>query len=160
MLSGQMFLDRTVGFCLATPNWHSLFLESAVSEGKKRWLELGLSTKQPKWHLTFDGHLLRCVTSFGGLADEDDAVIEKGHQEWTRLQERFCRTQNFEKRQTCIMSTWQQQRHHSIISAIEDFEAKRPKHELNAERKRKADGVRAEEKESKKVKREAFVNDD
>ena len=136
------------------------FLETAISEGKKRWLELGLSTKQPKWHLTFDGHLLHCVKLFGGLADKDDAVIEKGHQEWTRLQERFCRIRNFEKRQTCIMRAWRQRRHHSIISAIEEFESKRPKHKADTERKRKADGVKAEEKESKKVKRESFVNDD
>ena len=100
------------------------------------------------------------MKNFGGLADKDDAVIEKGHQEWTRLQERFCRVRNFEKRQTCIMRAWRQRRHHSIVSAIEDFEAKRPKHEPDTERKRKADGVKAEEKKNKKVKREAFVNDD
>jgi hypothetical protein len=64
------------------------FLETAVPEGKKRWLELGLLTKQPKWHLAFDGHLIHCAKIFGGLADKDYAVIEKGHQEWTRLQER------------------------------------------------------------------------
>jgi hypothetical protein len=67
----------------------------------------------------------------------------------------------FKKRQTCIMRAWWQQRHHSIIlSAIEEFESKRPKHKHNTERQRKADGVKAEEKERKKVKREVFVNDD
>jgi hypothetical protein len=59
-----------------------VFLEAAISEGKRQWLELGLSTNQSKWHLTFDGHLLDCVKSFGGLADKSDEVIEKGHQEW------------------------------------------------------------------------------
>jgi hypothetical protein len=39
--------------------------EGAIAEGKRRWLELGLSMNQPKWHLTFDGHLLDCVKSFG-----------------------------------------------------------------------------------------------
>jgi hypothetical protein len=34
-----------------------VFLEKAIAEGKRRWLELGLSTLQPKWHLT---HLLLC----------------------------------------------------------------------------------------------------
>jgi hypothetical protein len=55
------------------------FLETALSEGKKPWLELGLSTKELKWHLAFDGHLIHCAKIFGGLGDKDDAVIEKGH---------------------------------------------------------------------------------
>jgi hypothetical protein len=66
-----------------------VFLEKAIGEGKRRWLELGLSTLQPKWHLTFDGNLLHCVDACGGLADKLDAAVGKGHQEWKRLQERF-----------------------------------------------------------------------
>jgi hypothetical protein len=66
-----------------------VFLEKAIAEGKRRWLELGLSTFQPKWHLTFDGHLLHCVDVFGGLADKSDEAIEKGHREWKQLQENF-----------------------------------------------------------------------
>jgi hypothetical protein len=102
---------------------------------------------------------MHCVKLFGGLADKDDAVIEKSHQEWTQLQEKFCRIRKFKKRQTCIMRVWRQRRHNSIISAIEEFESKRPKHKHNPERKWKADGVKAEEKKSKKVKREAFINE-
>jgi hypothetical protein len=67
-----------------------VFLEKAIAEGERRWLELGLSTLQPKWHLTFDGHLLDCVKSCGGLANKSDEAIGKGHQEWKQLQERFC----------------------------------------------------------------------
>jgi hypothetical protein len=57
------------------------FLETAVAEGKRQWLELGLTTNQPKRHLTFDGHhLLNCAKTFGGVADESgDAAIEKDH---------------------------------------------------------------------------------
>jgi hypothetical protein len=60
------------------------------------------------------------------------------------------------------MRAWRQRRHHSIVSAIEGFETKRPMHKPNRERKRKADGVKAEEKDSKKVNREAssMINHD
>jgi hypothetical protein len=58
-----------------------VFFKRAIAEVKRRWLELGLSTLQPKWHLTFDGHLLHCVDVCGGLADKSDEAIKKGHQE-------------------------------------------------------------------------------
>jgi hypothetical protein len=48
-----------------------------------------LSTLQPKWHLTFDGHLLEQFKKFGGLADKSDETIEKGHQTFKHLRERF-----------------------------------------------------------------------
>jgi hypothetical protein len=41
---------------------------------------MGLSTLQPKWHLTFDGHLMEQFKQHGGLADKSDETIEKGHQ--------------------------------------------------------------------------------
>ena len=45
-------------------------LANALKEAKTLWLLMGLSTLQPKWHLTFDGHLLDQVTKYGGLADK------------------------------------------------------------------------------------------
>jgi hypothetical protein len=99
-----------------------VFLEKAIAEGKRRWLEMGLSTLQPKWHLTFDGHLLDCVKSCGGLADKSDEAIEKGHQEWKRLQERLCRIRNFEQQQKCIMRAWRRRQHYSIVAAVAEFE--------------------------------------
>ena len=137
-----------------------VFLEKAIAEGKRRWSELGLSTLQPKWHLAFDGHLLHCVASCGGLADKSDEAIEKGHQEWKRLHDRFCRMRNFQQQQKCIVRAWRRQQHHSIVAAVAKFESKRPKHSTTTDRKKKAEARVADEKESKKVKREAFVNDD
>ena len=99
-----------------------VFLEKAIAEGKRRWLELGLSTLHPKWHLTFDGHLLHCVDACGGLADKSDEAIEKGHQEWKRLQERFCRIRNFEQQQKCIVRAWRRQQHYSIVATVAEFE--------------------------------------
>jgi hypothetical protein len=58
------------------------------------------------------------------------------------------------------MRAWRRRRHHSIISAIAGFETKRTKHGPDTNRKRAAEGKKVTEKESKKVKREAFVNDD
>jgi hypothetical protein len=87
-------------------------------------------------------------------------VTEKGHQEWKGLQDRFCRIANFEKQQTCIMRAWRRRRHHSIISAISEFETKRTKHNVGTNRKRVAEEKEVAQKESKKVKRKAFVNDD
>jgi hypothetical protein len=108
---------------------------------------------QPKWHLTFDGHLLDCVKSCGGLADKSD------DQEWKRLQESFCRIRNFEQQQKCIMRAWRRQQHYSIVAAVAEFEAKRPKHSSATNRKKKAEARVADEKKIKKVKREGYVHD-
>ena len=58
------------------------FLEQAVTKGKARWVEAGLGTAQPKWHLGVDGHLLFQSRLCGGLADKSNATVEKGHQIW------------------------------------------------------------------------------
>jgi hypothetical protein len=52
-------------------------LADALKEAKALWLQMGLSTLQPKWHLTFDGHLLQQFTKYGGIADKSDETIEK-----------------------------------------------------------------------------------
>jgi hypothetical protein len=80
-----------------------VFLEKAIAEGKRCWLELRLSTLQPKWRLTFDGHMFHCVNICGGLVDKSDKAIEKGYQEWKQLQESFCRIHIFEQQQNCIV---------------------------------------------------------
>jgi hypothetical protein len=108
-----------------------VFLEKAIAEGKRRWLELGLSTLQLKWHLTFDGHLLHCVEVCGGLAGKPDEAIEKGLQEWKRLQESFCRIRNFEQQQKCIVRAWRWQQHYFIVATVAKFESKRPKQKLD-----------------------------
>jgi hypothetical protein len=98
-----------------------VFLKKAIAEGKRRWLELRLLTLQPKWHLIFDGHLLHCVDVCGGLADKSDEAIEKGHQEWKRLQERFCQIRNFEQQQKCTVRAWRRQQHYSIVATVAEF---------------------------------------
>jgi hypothetical protein len=59
---------------------HKISLQTALLEGKELWLDMKLSTLQPKWHLTFDGHLLQQYIKYGGLADKSDESTEKEHQ--------------------------------------------------------------------------------
>jgi hypothetical protein len=57
-------------------------LKKLLIVGKQQWLYLGISTAQPKWHLTIDGLLF---TRYGRLADKGDSPIEHGHQIFGRL---------------------------------------------------------------------------
>ena len=56
-------------------------LKTALEGAKKRWIDVGISKFQPKWHYVFDGRLLDQYENRGGLADKSDETIEKGHQE-------------------------------------------------------------------------------
>jgi hypothetical protein len=77
-------------------------LSIALTKCRKLWVQMGLSTKQPKWHLTFDGHLLYQVGRRGGLADKGDDSIERFHQILNKLRERFQATGSYETRGNCI----------------------------------------------------------
>ena len=133
------------------------FLTAAIEEGKRRWLDLGISTLQPKWHLTFDGHLVDQVRKFHGLADKGDDPIEKGHQTWKIFYERFCRIVSFSKREKCIRKAWKRSRHPGIQNEIKLFDERRKKQSENSVRKRKAQQGENDLKQEKKMKREAFV---
>lgn len=47
-------------------------LEKATSKAKALWLQMELGTKQPKWHVTLDGHLLHQIKFYGGIADKSN----------------------------------------------------------------------------------------
>jgi len=66
------------------------FLDKSTQRAKTLWIDLTLTTTQPKWHLTFDGHLLEQAKQRGGLADKADDTIEFQHQQLKRLRDR-CR---------------------------------------------------------------------
>ena len=57
------------------------------------------------------------------------------------------------------MRAWRQRQHYSIVVAVAEFEKKRPKHSSATNRKKKAEARVADEKKSKKVKREGYVHD-
>jgi hypothetical protein len=80
-----------------------LQLQTALLEAKELWIvEMKLSTLPPKWHLTFDGHLLEQFKKYGGLADKSNETIEEGHQTLKTLRERYRCISSYEARDTCI----------------------------------------------------------
>jgi len=60
-----------------------------ITQAKALWLQMKLGYAQPKWHLTFDGHLLQQVIKYGGLADKSDDTIEFQHQIFMKLRDRY-----------------------------------------------------------------------
>jgi hypothetical protein len=82
-----------------------------------------LSTRQPKWHLTFDGHLLQQLTTYRGLADKSDETIEKRHQDLKLLRDRFRGVPSYELREACIRRELRQSRCLAIQSQIDQYEA-------------------------------------
>lgn len=98
-------------------------LAGALSEGKTLWLAMGLSTLQPKWHLTFDGHLLHQFCKYGGLADKSDETIEKGHQTLKQLRDRYRNITSYEVRENCIRRELRRRRSPEIQLHIDKYEA-------------------------------------
>jgi hypothetical protein len=141
---------------LLPSNEQKIILAEALSNAKALWLQMGLSTQQPKWHLTFDGHLLHQVTLYGGLADKSDETIEKGHQTLKRLRERFRGIYSYERRENCIRRELRRSRSPEIQLAIEMYETK-IKHSVRT--KRSLDTTERQEynKRVKKEKRDAYV---
>ena len=100
---------------------NKLQLHNAIRIGKNIWLELGITTYQPKWHYTFDGHLEEQYIRFGGLADKADDSIEYGHQIWPRLDDRYKCVPNFKKRTELVYRTAKRRRHPKIAEHLELF---------------------------------------
>jgi hypothetical protein len=132
-------------------------LEQALKHGKKLWIEAGISTLQPKWHLTFDFHLLKQMRKFGGLADKSDETIEKGHQEWKTYQQRYARVGNFQQQQLAIRKAWKRGRHPRIRQAATKVAVKIGAHSKQTSRKRAAEENKQATIEIKKEKRARFI---
>jgi hypothetical protein len=98
-------------------------LATALNEAKALWLAMDLSTLQPKWHVTFDGHLLDQFTRYGGLADKSDESIEKGHQSLNALGERFRGISSYEQREACIRRELRRRRSPEIQRTVDKYEA-------------------------------------
>lgn len=90
---------------------HLQKLKTAIVRGKKLWMDMDLSTWQPKWHMTFDSHPYNQVVKFGGLADKTDEYIEKAYQYWKIYEGWHCRITNFKLQQLAIRSAERQSRH-------------------------------------------------
>jgi hypothetical protein len=88
MLSGRLVSSVGSG-AFTYPNLVFFLEKTSYGRKRRRWLELGLSTLQPKWHLTFvDTYYY--VSDWRTLLAQDRAgAIERGHN-LTWLQDRFC----------------------------------------------------------------------
>jgi hypothetical protein len=100
-----------------------LSLQKALEEAKVMWLQMKLSTLQPKWHLTFDGHLLDQFNKYQGLTDKSDETIEKGHQTLKNLRERFRGISSYEQREACIRRELRRSRSPEIKKIVDHYEA-------------------------------------
>ena len=132
------------------------FLERTVQTGKELWIRMGIGTMQPKWHLAFDGHLVRQARKYRGLADKSEDPIEKGHQEGKEMNRRYGRIPNFQHRHVCIRRALRRRRHHEIQFHIQSFEEKK-KQRTGGKRKTDAEERQQVTSAAKKVKREAHV---
>jgi hypothetical protein len=131
-------------------------LKLMLREGKAMWLQTKITTNQPKWHLTFDGHLYYQVARFGGLADKSDETIEKGHQTLKALRERFRRISSYERRETCIRRELRRGRSHEVLKHIEAYE-EAIKQNVGTKRASDAADRISNKKQAKEEKRTAFA---
>jgi len=97
-------------------------LRKALSEGKTLWIQMKISTRQPKWHMTFDGHLLHQVIAHGGIADKADDAIEFQHQILMKLRDRCRSVTSFQRREGCMQRELRRRKSPEIQSHIEDWE--------------------------------------
>jgi hypothetical protein len=134
---------------------HLQNLRKALKAGKKLWLDTGLTTMQPKWHLTFR-HLIEQVIAFGGLADKTDEYVEKGHQYWKSYQAKYCRMVDFRQQQLAIRNSERKSRHPRVSLETSKMKQQKGKHSLDTNRKRKAADSLSEIKASKEAKREGY----
>ena len=133
-------------------------LRKAISEGKALWLQMNITTRQPKWHLTFDGHLLHQVITYGGLADKSDDTIEFQHQMLMKLRDRYRSITSFQRREGCIRRELRRRKSPEIQSHIDAWQASvKEKGYGTGKRQEEALERQAGEREAKRAKREAVL---
>jgi len=132
------------------------FLDKSIQRAKTLWIDLALTTTQPKWHLTFDGHLLEQVKQYGGLADKADDTIEFQHQRLKRLRDRYRRVSSFQRKTKCMLKELRRQRSKRVERQIKAFE-KAKKQKSGTKRQRDAEERQEGVKTEKKAKRATFV---
>jgi hypothetical protein len=133
-----------------------LSLQTALEEAEAMWLQMKLSTLQPKWHLTFDGHLLEQFNKYGGLADKSDETIEKGHQTLKTLRDRFRRISSYEQKVSSIQRELRRTRSPEIREIVDKYEAA-IKQSTGTKRALDTEERLDSKKRAKQEKREAFI---
>jgi hypothetical protein len=120
------------------------------------WLQMKLSTLQPKWHLTFDGHLLEQFNKYSGLADKSDETIEKGHQTLKTLRDRYRGISSYEQKEGSIRRELRRSRSPEIRKIIDQYEAL-IKQSSGTRRALDTEERLDSKKKAKQEKREAFI---
>jgi len=132
-------------------------LRKATAEGKALWNAIDIGTLQPKWHMTFDGHLVDQVIKHGGLADKADDTIEFQHQMLMRLRDRYRSVTSYQRKETCIRKELRRRKSPEIQSHIDNYEASKRRMPTRITSQAAAQR-QVDEREAKRVKRETFVN--
>jgi hypothetical protein len=151
-LLGVIWLSvRGIERGLLSTNTDIEHLRTALSKGKALWLEMGLTTNQPKWHYTFDGHLLYQVSRRRGLADKADDSIEKFHQTLKILRQRYRGTRSYKAKENSIRKQLRRQRSPRVERVIRQYEENKSRQSKDTKRKQKADERQTQEREPKKL---------
>ena len=119
-------------------------LKTDIDLAKNAWIAAGLNIAgNPKAHITFDGHLLRAVIRYGGIADKLEDWIEKDHQKWKKQQQLTWQMKDFKQ---------QQVRQLKNIRLAENTQVVRLATETNKLRERNTKQKREENRPSRKRK--------
>jgi len=132
-------------------------LEKTLSQAKALWLLMDVGTKQPKFHMTFDGHLLHQVRLCGGIADKSDESIELQHQVIMKLKDRFRRVASCQRRETCIRKELRRGKSPEIKAHV-DFCGAAIKRKPTSQRTLDMTIQKQDQREAKRAKRETFVD--
>jgi hypothetical protein len=133
-----------------------LQLEKVILDAKALWIECGFNVKgNPKCHLIFDGHLLHQPRKCGGLADENEDVMEFDHQIWKQEKERTRTVKNFETQQRCQAKKMRRTQRCQVRFIIERFRRERKREKTPAEEEPAIHGLNAKA-EVKQARREQF----
>lgn len=117
---------------------------------------MSMETLQPKWHMTFDGHLLEQAQRHGRLADKADDTIELQHQTLQKPRDRCWGITSFQRRETCIRRELRRRKSPETQKQIDTYEASMKAKSAN---KRVADATEhhQEQRQEKRVERQAFA---
>jgi len=132
-------------------------LRTATLNAKQLWCTMNIGTLQPKWHLTFDGHLVDQVRKHGGLADKADDTIEFQHQTLMKLRDRYRSVRSFRTKETCTRRELRRRKSPEIQSHVDSYEAS-IKRKKNSKRALDATERQHQQRKAKKVKREAAID--
>ena len=98
------------------------------------------------------------MIKYGGLADKSDESIELQHQTLRRLGDRFRSITSYQKKETCIRKELRRDKSPEIQKQVDKCIATKKRVKRDSKRALDFTERQHEERETKRVKREAFVD--